>query len=217
MEGIAAEGWALIPVLSLTVSVLTVIATAVLAASAALQAARCGFDAFGAVALAAAASLGGGTVRDLLLGATPVFWLRDITYLATAAPVGLGVFLFADRVEGGTGKRLRLLLYLDALGLALFTLVGIAVARQAGVSEVMAVALGCITGVTGGILRDLLCGQPPLVLREDLYASVSLAGGALFMALDGPLPAPAAEMLAFAVMVAARFLVLWRQRRQPPG
>lgn len=203
----------LTPFLSFTVQALNLVATAVLAASAALQAARSGFDAFGAVLLACVAALGGGTVRDLLLGATPVFWLRDHSYLATAAPVGLIVFLFADRVEKGSGKRLRLLLYLDALGLALFTLVGVEVARRNGVAAPMTIVLGCITGIVGGILRDMLCGLQPLVLKQDLYATISLGGGALFVALGAVTSFQTAGLIAFAGMVAMRFgVIYWRHR-----
>ena len=107
------------------ITLLTVVATAVMAASAAVQGVRQGFDPFGTTVLAIVTAVGGGTLRDLLIGTAPVFWLQDMTYLATAVPVALITFALGRTLKEGGGRRLRLLLYLDAIGLALFTLVGI--------------------------------------------------------------------------------------------
>ncbi|MEM9394798.1 MAG: TRIC cation channel family protein [Pseudomonadota bacterium] len=189
---------------------LTVLATAVMAASAAIQAARQSFDFFGAIVLALVTAVGGGTLRDLLIGRFPVFWISDPTYLATAVPVGLLTWLIACRIPAGGGRRLRLLLYLDAIGLALFTLIGLQIALNAGVSELMAVILGCVTGIAGGMIRDVLCGLQPSVLKEDLYASISLAGGAAFIGLRDFATIETALALSFAAMSLARFWVVWR-------
>ena len=209
-----ADSEALAQALAATIVALTALATAVLAASGALQAARHRFDAFGATALALATALGGGTARDLLIGATPVFWLRDPLYLATAAPVGLVVFLMADRVRSGRGRRERLLLHLDAVGLALFTLVGVETALEHGLPGLMAVVLGCITGIVGGMLRDILCGLQPLVLKEDLYATISLAGGAVHVLASRWLSPETSLVAAFLLMLAARLVVLRRRARR---
>jgi len=104
---------------SLTI-ILSLVATAVMAASAAIQGYRQGFDPFGATVLAIVTSVGGGTLRDLLMGKTPVFWLKDLTYLSTAVPMGLLVYFLAKKLQHGEGRRLRLLLYLDAMGLSVF-------------------------------------------------------------------------------------------------
>jgi uncharacterized membrane protein YeiH len=191
---------------------LTVLATAVMAASAAIQGARQGFDPFGATVLALVTAVGGGTLRDILIGRFPVFWIKDLTYLAVAVPVALVVFFAAKRMRAGGGRRLRLLLYLDAVGLALFTLVGVQVALSFGVTPVIAVILGCTTGVAGGMIRDVLCGLQPSILKEDLYATISLAGGGIYVIWREALDPEAGLMTAFALMTIARFYVVWRNR-----
>lgn len=191
---------------------LTVLATAVMAASAAIQGARQGFDPFGATVLAIVTAVGGGTLRDILIGRFPVFWIKDLTYLAVAVPVALLVFLVARRMTAGGGRRLRLLLYLDAVGLALFTLVGVQISLGVGVSPVIAVVLGCTTGVAGGMIRDVLCGLQPSVLKEDLYATISLAGGAVYVIWREALNPETGLMTAFVLMTLVRFYVVWRSR-----
>jgi len=191
---------------------LTVLATGVMAASAAIQAARQGFDPFGGVVLAIVTAVGGGTLRDILIGRFPVFWINDLTYLATAVPVALVTYVVARRMQAGGGRRLRLLLYLDAVGLALFTLVGLQIALDADVSPLVAVILGCTTGIAGGMIRDVLCGLQPSVLKEDLYATISLAGGAIYVVWREALSPEAGLMTAFALMTLARFYVVWRTR-----
>lgn len=154
-----------------------------MAASAATQAVRCEFDPVGAIFLSVITAVGGGTLRDLLIGATPVFWLKDPTYFFTAVPVGLVTFFLVSKMEVGTGRRMKLLAYLDAIGLAMFTLVGVKVALATGISPIFAVVLGTITGIGGGMFRDVLCGETPIVLKRDIYATLSLLGGGLFIAL----------------------------------
>ncbi|WP_342078089.1 TRIC cation channel family protein [Yoonia sp. SS1-5] len=193
---------------------LSVFATAAMSASAAIQAVRHEFDAFGAAVLAAATAMGGGTVRDLLLGRTPVFWMTDLTYLATAVPVSLAVFFWARGLNPGNGRRHRMLMYFDAVGLALFTLTGLQIGLAAGMSAPIAIILGCITGTFGGMIRDVLCNVTPSVLKEDLYATISLLGGALFLALDfAALGELVAVCASFGVMFVMRVIVVARSIR----
>lgn len=193
--------------------VLTIIATAVMAASAALQGVRQGFDPFGTTLLAVVTAVGGGTIRDMLVGATPVFWLQDMTYLFVAIPIGLITYFIGSKIDTGTGRRLAILLYLDAIGLALFTLVGVEVALGHDLSFLPAIILGCTTGVVGGILRDLLCGQQPVILKQDLYATISLMGGAVFIIALEYIDAEISLSIAFLFMVILRFIVIYRQRK----
>ncbi|MFK8035323.1 MAG: trimeric intracellular cation channel family protein [Hyphomicrobiales bacterium] len=195
---------------TLLISVLTVLATGVMAASAAIQGARQEFDPFGATVLAVVTAVGGGTLRDLLIGATPVFWIQDITYLATAVPVGMVTFFFAGKLRQGNERRLRLLMYLDAIGLALFTLVGIQVALANGISVMIAVVLGCITGVAGGMFRDVLCGLTPSILKQDLYATISLGGGIFYVLARTQLPNEICLAIAFVLMTVTRSIVVYR-------
>lgn len=162
---------------------LMVAATAVMAASAAIQGVRHNLDLFGATVIGVSAAVGGGTVRDLLLGRTPVFWITDLTFLYTAVPVAMGMFWVATRLPSGNGRRLRLLMQFDAVGLALFTLVGVRVALDVDAHVVIAVVIGCVTGTVGGMFRDILCNVTPSVLKEDFYATISLIGGALYVGL----------------------------------
>ncbi|MFD0980174.1 trimeric intracellular cation channel family protein [Tropicimonas aquimaris] len=191
---------------------LMVLATAVMAASAAIQAVRHGLDLFGATVLAIAAALGGGTVRDMLLGKLPVFWINDLTFILTTVPVAIAGYFVATRMAAGNGLRLAWLMRLDAMGLALFTLMGVRVAQQADTSAIIAVIIGCITGTVGGMIRDLLCNVTPLVLKQDLYATISLAGGALYLLLLEVVPEGPAAAISFAAMLGVRLLVLARQR-----
>lgn len=184
------------------------LATATMAASAAVQAVRTGFDVIGAMCLAAVTAVGGGTLRDLLIGRTPVFWLTEPMWLYNAVPVGAVTWLFVQRMQVGTGRRLKLLAYLDAVGLALFTLTGLRVALGIGLDPAFAVLLGCITGVGGGLFRDVLCGIRPIVLTRDIYATLSLAGGALYIVLDGHVGPDIATLIAFAAIAVSRMVVV---------
>lgn len=200
--------------LETTMVILTVLATTVMAVSASIQAVRHGFDPFGAVVLAIVTAVGGGTLRDLLIGSFPVFWIRDPTYLATAIPVGFATYLAARHLKAGHGRRLRLLLYFDAAGLALFSLVGVQVAVLNGTSAPMAVVLGCITGVAGGMFRDVLCGLTPSILKEDLYATISLVGGSLYLGLNTVLTGETSIIAAFLAMTVARVWVVRRSAQK---
>ncbi|GHA58786.1 membrane protein [Amylibacter ulvae] len=190
--------------------ILTIPATAVMAASAATQAVRFDFDLFGATFLAVITAVGGGTIRDILIGATPVFWLRDITYLCTAVPVGIITYLMVARMQGGQGQRFRLLSYFDAVGLALFTLVGVKVALNAGINPIMAAILGGITGVGGGMLRDVLCGVTPTILKSDFYATLSLIGAALYLFSVPHLGEEISLASAFALITVVRIAIVAR-------
>ncbi|PSL21231.1 trimeric intracellular cation channel family protein [Shimia abyssi] len=189
---------------------LTVLATAVMAASAAIQGARHTLDLFGATVIGVAAAVGGGTVRDLFLGRVPVFWITDLTYLMVAIPVAAAAYFVATRLPSGNGRRLRLLMQFDAVGLALFTLVGVEVALQMETHPFVAVIIGCITGTVGGMIRDILCNVTPSVLKEDLYATISLVGGGVFVGLISLVDQAVALVTCFALMLVARLFVIAR-------
>ena len=157
---------------------------AVFALTGALVAARRGMDPFGFALLATATGIGGGTVRDLLLGVRPVFWVAEprdviICVIVTGATYALGPERVA-RIEGDA--RGRLLLWADALGLALFAVIGAQRALAAGASALPAVALGTITATFGGIIRDLLAGTVPLLLRREIYVTAAALGAAVVAA-----------------------------------
>jgi len=203
--------WAtLMASLSGGVVLLGYLATAVLAASAVLQALRNDMDLYGATVLAFATALGGGTMRDLFLGRFPVFWIEDPVFLYVIIPVSVGAFFVGSRMVSGGGQRYRLLMQLDAVGLALFTLIGVRIAEEMHTGWVVAIVIGCVTGTVGGMIRDILCNVTPSILKRDLYASISLAGGALYLALSLVSSPELSLLISFLAMLVTRLIVLRR-------
>tara|TARA_R110002020_G_scaffold32962_1_gene100847 strand:- start:3683 stop:4318 length:636 start_codon:yes stop_codon:yes gene_type:complete len=173
---------------------------AVFAATGALAASRKQLDMIGFVFLAAVTGIGGGTFRDIVLGATPVFWVQKPEYLMVCVAVAVAVYFTAHRVE----SRYRLLLWLDAVGLSAYSVMGAAKGLALTGSPVVALVTGMMTATLGGILRDLLSGEPSVLMRPEIYVSAALAGAAGFVAaslIGAPLIAAslAGVILAFAV------------------
>lgn len=152
---------------------------AVFAATGVLEVGRKPIDLFGVVVIAMVAALGGGTLRDLLLD-RPVFWVVDQTYIVVALAAGIVTFVIARLVRVPA----RLFLVPDALGLALFTVLGTQVALDLGVAWFVASLMGVVTGVFGGILRDVLCNEVPLVFGSELYATAAWSGALLLVLLE---------------------------------
>lgn len=178
-------------------------AVAMMAAAGVLEAGRKRFDLFGMVVVALAAALGGGSLRDVLLD-RPVFWVADQTYLVAALIAAMLTFFLA-RIFALPA---RLFLVPDAAGLALFTISGTKAALVWGAPWLVASFMGVITGVVGGILRDVLCNEEPLVFQGTLYATAAWAGALVFLGLgawgiDPGMAAVAGGTLIFLVRVAA--------------
>ena len=151
--------------------------TAVFAFSGVLVAGRLRMDAIGVIVLAAVTAVGGGTIRGLLLGASPISWIQDAPYLwATRASAAAGMWL--ARVP----RRLPwyALPVADAFGLALFVVIGAKKALLFGTSGMVAVVMGVITGVAGGLIRDVLAREVPMVLQKEIYATACIFGGVLY-------------------------------------
>lgn len=161
------------------------------AAAGVLDAGRKPFDLFGIVVVALAAALGGGTLRDVLLDRA-VFWIADQRYLIGAMAAGLATFALVRLVR----LPARLFLLPDALGLALFTVSGTQAALALGAPWLVASLMGVITGVFGGIVRDVLCNELPLVFTGELYATASWAGALLLLGLMAHGISPGAAALA---------------------
>jgi uncharacterized membrane protein YeiH len=156
--------------------VLNLAGTFVFGLSGGLAAVRAKLDLFGVVVLAAVVGLAGGITRDVLIG-TPPATFRDWRYVAAAAAAGLVCFFAGRALE----RAERSVMIFDALGLGLFAVTGATKALQFGLGPVQAVLLGTITGVGGGMLRDLLLRQVPTVLREGLYAIPALLGATVLV------------------------------------
>jgi uncharacterized membrane protein YeiH len=162
------------------------IGVAVFALTGALMAARKGMDAFGFALLATLTGVGGGTLRDLLIGTRPVFWVGDPSDVLVCIIVAELVFALGPKrvaaMEGG--RQGRVLLWGDALGLALFAVMGTSKALAAGVPALSAIALGTITAAFGGIIRDIFAGTTPLVLRQEIYVTAATLGAAVMVGLQ---------------------------------
>jgi uncharacterized membrane protein YeiH len=183
------------------------VGTIAFAVSGGLKAVRCRLDLFGLVVLAAVTAVGGGTIRDLLIGEIPPFCLQDETYLLLALVSALGVVGLHRRLAAGE----RALLVFDAIGLGVFTVIGAARAMEAGLGVVGTVGLACMTGVGGGVLRDLLVREVPLVLRREVYASASIAGGLLYFLLRQTAVLSAVTTgICAAVVIGIRLYCVWR-------
>lgn len=174
---------------------------AVFAATGALAASRKQLDIIGFLFLAGVTGIGGGTFRDLILD-VPVFWIVNHAYVLICAAIALVVFFTAHLVE----YRYKLLLWLDAVGLAVYAVLGADKGLDATGSPVVAIVTGMLTATFGGILRDLLAGEPSVLLRPEIYVTAAMTGAATYTLLADAagLPEVAAAMIAFAAAFAVR-------------
>ncbi len=157
---------------------ITLIAVIVSSASGVLKAGFKQFDLFGVVIIAIATGLGGGSLRDMLLD-RDVFWVKDQVFFIASLGSALFIFLFARFVAVPK----RFFLVADAAGLATFAIAGTLVSLMIGTPPLLASFMGVMTGTMGGIFRDVLCNEPPVVFHSPLYATVSWIGSLLFIAL----------------------------------
>ncbi|MCX8999735.1 trimeric intracellular cation channel family protein [Rhizobiaceae bacterium BDR2-2] len=189
----------------LILHILYVIAITAEAMTAALAAGRRSMDWIGVCLLGAVTALGGGSVRDVLLGHHPLVWVAHPVYLlltAAAALATIAVARFMHRLR-------RMFLLLDAVGLVVFTVIGCTVATEMGMPVIVVIVAGMITGCLGGVLRDILCNDIPLLFRSELYASVSVVTGSLYVAgLSLDLPHDVVMFAAMTLGLAMRLLAL---------
>lgn len=172
------------------------------ALSGGLAAVRHRLDIFGVVVIALLTAVGGGTLRDLLLD-QPVFWLNDHVSLLLASGAGIAAFL-----APGFWSKIRSLIWIDAVGLSLFAVVGASKALQLGYGFLVVVIMGTMTATAGGLIRDIVCNETPLLLRQDVYATAALAGAATYglcsvLGAGEPASLAAGAMMAFAIRAAA--------------
>ena len=184
---------------------LDMIGTAAFAASGAWVGVRKHMDLFGVLVLGLITAVGGGTLRDLLLGDIPPSSLLDETHLYLSIFVSLIVFFSRNsfkRVE-------KPLLYFDAIGLGTFVVIGTTKALNFEMGWLIAVLMGVMTGTAGGVMRDVLANQIPLVLRHEIYASACIAGGFLLVFLEYTgMARPFAALLAAGLVITVRLLAI---------
>ena len=179
---------------------LELLGVVVLAVSGGFQASIKQLDIVGFLVVAAGAGIGGGTLRDLLLYHGPVFWVREPLWIWLTSVVAVLVYFIAPHME----RRYAALLWADALGLAAFCVVGAQAALEAGASASVAIFIGTMTAIFGGLIRDVGCSETPLILKKEIYVPAAGAGAAVLVvanALDLPSP------VAIAAGVAASFAI----------
>ena len=162
------------------ISILDLIGTFTFAISGALSAAERKFDLLGALFIGFITAVGGGTVRDMLMGSTPVFWLNEISYTIVIFIAIVVALIFYNRLI----KLKRALSLFDTIGIGVFTLIGIQKSLLCGISPVFAIGMGAVTAVMGGIFRDVFCNDVPLILHKEVYAMACLSGGLVYFLLD---------------------------------
>jgi len=193
--------------------------TAVFAITGVLAAARQNMDILSLIVIGVVTAIGGGTLRDMMLG-VPVFWLGDPNYVTVSTLAALGTFFFERRFRATE----RALLYLDGIATALFAILATDRTLQLGYGTGVALMMGVITGIGGGLLRDVITGHATILLRRELYMTPILAGGLLFVALSRAAVEHGVASLAAVVVVAGiriaalRFgweFPLWLTYRKP--
>lgn len=157
-----------------------ILGTMVFAISGALAGRDKKLDFFGIAAVGLITAIGGGTVRDVLLGSTPVGWMEDIIYLSM---IGTGVLI--SLLFGKAVRKLRRTFFMfDTIGIAVFTVLGLQKALTLGVHPVIAIMMGMVSAVFGGVIRDIVCNEIPLIFRKEIYALTCLCGGILYVLLQ---------------------------------
>lgn len=162
------------------VNLMGLAAVAVFAISGALDAGRQKMDILGFMLIGTATGIGGGTLRDLFLGNVPVFWIREPIWMLICLVASAATYFVAPRLASLT----RALIWMDAIGLALFAVVGTEIALNFGTSPLIAVCMGVMTATFGGIARDVLCGSNLTLMNEELYITTALAGSVVYLTLN---------------------------------
>jgi len=185
-------------------NLLDLIGTFVFAISGIRLASRKQIDWFGAYIIGLVTAIGGGTARDVLLDTTP-FWMLDSKYFITTGVALLITILFKDKLF----KWGNTLFLFDAIGLGLFTIVGISKSVDAGFPFWVCILMGAITGSLGGVIRDVLLNEVPLLLRKDIYALACVAGGVIyFICIHFNVPIAVTELIAAFVVILARLVAV---------
>jgi uncharacterized membrane protein YeiH len=192
--------------------VLNLVGTFAFGLTGGILAVRNKMDLFGVLVLSVATGLGGGIMRDLILGHVPPITILDWRFLAASGIAGLLVFFDFRQIVRWN----RFVIAFDAVGLAIFTVTGTTIALGSGLGPVPSTLLGMLTGIGGGALRDILAAEVPLVLRSEIYAVASLLGAIIItLANAAQVLGPAAEILAAVATFSLRMVSVWRGWKIP--
>jgi uncharacterized membrane protein YeiH len=159
--------------------VIEILGTVAFAISGSLTAMSKKLDPFGVFIIAFVTAVGGGTLRDIMIGRTPVAWMLQLDYVYLIVAGYVLAMIFRKKMD-----RLRISLFLfDTIGLSVFTLIGLQKGLETGLHPVICIALGTMTACFGGVIRDILCTEIPVIFRREIYATICMAGGILFFLL----------------------------------
>lgn len=185
-------------------SVIEIAGTVAFAISGSFSAMQKRLDVFGVLIMGFVTAIGGGTVRDVLIGDTPVAWMRDYQLPLIILGTVIATILFKKFI-----KTFKVTLFLfDALGLGLFTIIGTQKGISAGLNLGICVALGTITGCFGGVIRDILLNDIPLIFRKEIYATACIIGGTLYVLLINHMDADMVKIIAIVVVCAIRIVAV---------
>lgn len=160
-------------------NIMDILGTIAFAISGALSAMNRRLDIFGIFIIAFVTAIGGGTIRDVLIGNTPVSWMENIVYVYLIGVVTIFAIVFRNKLN-----YLKKSLFLfDTIGLGVFTITGVEVGIQNGLNPIISVALGAMTGTFGGVIRDILCNEIPVIFRKEIYATACLIGALAYIIL----------------------------------
>ena len=161
------------------IQTIDILGTIAFAISGVLAAMNKRMDPFGVFIIAFVTAVGGGTLRDLLIGFTPVFWMTDMTFMYVIAGATLAAVIFRNQI-----KHLRKSLFLfDTIGIGLYTVIGIEKGLNAGLHPIICIALGTMSACFGGVIRDILCNEIPVIFRKEVYATACIFGGVTYFIL----------------------------------
>ncbi|WP_406684537.1 trimeric intracellular cation channel family protein [Seonamhaeicola sp. MEBiC1930] len=162
-------------------------------------------DLFGVLIIAFVTAVGGGTLRDLLIGDTPVSWMKDIAYTYVIIASAVLAIIFRSKIN-----YLRTsLFFFDTIGIGLYTLVGIEKGIQADLHPIICIALGTMTASFGGVIRDILCNEIPVIFRKEIYATACILGGATyFLIIQLPIETNVVFIISGIVVIVTRLLAV---------
>ncbi len=185
--------------------IIDILGTIAFAISGVLIAINKKMDVFGILIIAFVTAVGGGTLRDLLIGQTPVSWMQDITYTYVILASSIFAIIFRSKIN-----YLRTSLFLfDTIGIGLYTLVGIEKGESAELHPIICIALGTITASFGGVIRDILCNEIPVIFRKEIYATACILGGISYFLLKTlPLDGNLIFVISGVVVIAVRLLAV---------